>query len=126
MQDEDVWRAVDTMTRLVEPIDAYADAASIREAMKRCRAPFCLRRAKEAMVNFPERRADGNWAAKPIFSKRIPHAVGFATDGPECDLYDKVTRFVKRQSARAAAAKGRRHADRRENASLEGGQRCRI
>jgi superfamily II DNA or RNA helicase len=83
--------------------DAYADVKSIREAMERRRAPFYLRRTKEAMVYFPERRADGSWAAEPIFTKRIPHTVDFQIDGAEFDLYRDVTRFVKRESARAAA-----------------------
>src|SRR5713101_3530714 len=84
--------------------DAYADVRSIREAMDRRRAPFYLRRTKEAMVYFPERQADGSWVAKKIFTKRIPHTVDFQIDGPEFDLYKSVTRFVKRMSARAAAA----------------------
>jgi superfamily II DNA or RNA helicase len=84
--------------------DAYADVKSIREAMNRRRAPFYLRRTKEAMVYFPERRDDGTWAAEPIFTKRIPHTVDFQIDGAEFDLYRDVTRFVKRESARAAAA----------------------
>ena len=83
--------------------DAYADVKSIREAMDRRRAPFYLRRTKEAMVYFPERRGDGTWAAEPIFTKRIPHTVDFQIDGAEFDLYRAVTRFVKRESARAAA-----------------------
>jgi superfamily II DNA or RNA helicase len=89
--------------QLLDP-DAYADVKSIREAMERRRAPFYLRRTKEAMVYFPERRADGTWAAEPIFTKRIPHTVDFQIDGAEFDLYRDVTRFVKRESARAAAA----------------------
>jgi superfamily II DNA or RNA helicase len=84
--------------------DAYADVRSIREAMDRRRAPFYLRRTKEAMVYFPERQPDGAWVAKKIFTKRIPHTVDFQIDGAEFDLYKAVTRFVKRQSARAAAA----------------------
>ncbi len=84
--------------------DAYADVRSIREAMNRRRAPFYLRRTKEAMVYFPERRPDGTWVAEKIFTKRIPHTVDFQIDGPEFELYRDVTRFVKRQSARAAAA----------------------
>ncbi len=84
--------------------DAYADVKSIREAMDRRRAPFYLRRTKEAMVYFPERRADGSWAAEPIFTRRIPHTVDFQIDGAEFELYRDVTRFVKRESARAAAA----------------------
>jgi superfamily II DNA or RNA helicase len=83
--------------------DAYADVRSIREAMDRRRAPFYLRRTKEAMVYFPERQADGAWVAKKIFTKRIPHTVDFQIDGKEFELYRDVTRFVKRQSARAAA-----------------------
>ncbi len=83
--------------------DAYADVRSIREAMDRRRAPFYLRRTKEAMVYFPERRPDGTWVARKIFTKRIPHTVDFQIDGPEFDLYREITRFVKRQSAYAAA-----------------------
>ena len=83
--------------------DAYADVKSIREAMERKRAPFYLRRTKEAMVYFPERQPDGAWASRPVFTKRITHTADFSIDGAELDLYQKVTRFVKRQSARAAA-----------------------
>lgn len=85
--------------------DVYADVKSIREAMHRRRAPFYLRRTKEAMVYFPERQEDGTWAAKPIFTKRIPHAASFNIDGPEFDLYRDVTNFVKGQ-CRAAADLG--------------------
>lgn len=83
--------------------DAYADVRSIREAMEERRAPFYLRRTKEAMVYFPERLPDGTWAARKIFTKRIPHTVDFQIDGPEFELYRNITRFVKQQSARAAA-----------------------
>src|SRR5258708_3370642 len=83
--------------------DVYADVRSIQEAMAQRRAPFYLRRTKEAMVYFPERRPDGTWAAEPIFTKRIPHTVDFHIDGAEFALYRDVTRFVKRESARAAA-----------------------
>ena len=83
--------------------DAYADVRSIREAMDRRRAPFYLRRTKEAMVHFPEREVNGAWTAKPVFTKRIPRTADFVIDGPEFELYKKMTRFVKRQSARAAA-----------------------
>ncbi len=83
--------------------DAYADIRSIRQAMERNRAPFYLRRTKEAMVYFPERQADGTWAAKKIFTKRIPKTVEFQIDHTEFDLYREVTRFVKQQSAKAAA-----------------------
>ncbi len=85
--------------------DVYADVKSIREAMQRRRAPFYLRRTKEAMVYFPERQADGTWASKPIFTKRIPHAAAFNMDGAEFELYCDVTNFVKGQ-CRAAADLG--------------------
>jgi len=87
--------------QLLDP-DVYADVRSIEEAMERRRAPFYLRRTKEAMVYFPERRADGTWVAQKIFTKRIPHTVDFQIDGPEFELYREITRFVKRQSAKAA------------------------
>src|SRR6185295_8389613 len=63
--------------------DAYADVKPIREAMDRRRAPFYLRRTKEAMVYFPERQADGSWVAEKIFTKRIPNTVDFQIDGLE-------------------------------------------
>ena len=55
------------------------------------------------MVYFPERQTDGSWTAKPVFTKRIPRTAAFAIDGSEFELYQKITRFVKRQSTRAAA-----------------------
>ncbi len=83
--------------------DVYADVKSIREAMEQQRAPFYLRRTKEAMVYFPEQQSDGSWTAAPVFTKRFTHTAGFAIDGDEYELYDQVTRFVKRQSLRAAS-----------------------
>lgn len=88
--------------QLLDP-DAYADVKSIREAMEKRKAPFYLRRTKEAMVYFPERRPDGTWVAEKIFTKRIPHTVEFQIDGAEFELYRDITRFVKQQSAKAAA-----------------------
>ena len=83
--------------------DAYADVKSIREAMGRRRAPFYLRRTKEAMVYFPERQPDGEWTAKPVFTKRITKTAGFSIDGDEYQLYRAVTRFVRSQSERATS-----------------------
>ena len=93
-----------SFTRFLQLLDrdAYADVRSIRKAMERQWAPFYLRRTKEAMLHFPERRADGRWAARPVFTKRIPRTASFAIDGAELDLYREVTQFVKRQSRRAA------------------------
>ena len=82
--------------------DVYADVQSIHEAMERRRAPFYLRRTKEAMVYFPERQPDGEWAAKPVFTKRITHTAGFEIAGEELELYEAISQFVKRQSVRAA------------------------
>lgn len=82
--------------------DAFADVKSIREAMDRRRAPFYLRRVKEAMVYFPEQQPDGRWNTQKIFTKRIPKGVAFQIDGAEYELYREVTRFVKQQSMRAA------------------------
>src|SRR5207253_2595522 len=42
------------------------------------------------------------WVAKKIFTKRIPLTVDFQIDGPELQLYSEITRFVKRQSKKAA------------------------
>jgi SNF2 family DNA or RNA helicase len=72
-------------------------------AIDRGQAPFYLRRTKEAMVYFPERQPNGAWVARKIFTQRIPHTVEFQIDGAEFALYQDITRFVKRQSARAAA-----------------------
>lgn len=82
--------------------DVFADVKSIREAMERRRAPFYLRRTKEAMVYFPHREPDGTWVCKKIFTRRIPHTADFRIDGPEFDVYRDISRFVKRESAKAA------------------------
>jgi superfamily II DNA or RNA helicase len=75
--------------RLLDEV-AYADVRSIREAMGRRRAPFYLRRTKEAMVYFPERQPDGHWEARKIFTKRIPRTVRFRSEGTEFELYSEV------------------------------------
>lgn len=83
--------------------DAFADIRSIREAVSQGSAPFYLRRTKEAMVHFPTMQEDGHWAARRIFTKRIPHSVTFEIEDAELELYENVTDFVKRQSRQAAA-----------------------
>jgi len=65
--------------------DANSDVKSIREAMNQRRAPFYLRRTKEAMVYFPELQSDGSWIAKKIFTKRrgvarMPNGRSFEVD----------------------------------------------
>ena len=88
--------------QLLDP-DTFADVVSIQQAMENRRAPFYLRRTKEAMVYFPEQKTDGTWDSHKIFTKRIPHTVDFEIDGPELELYKEVTNFIKEQSAKAAA-----------------------
>ncbi len=83
--------------------DAYADVKSIHEAMKSHKAPFYLRRTKEAMVYFPKCESNGEWRTQPVFTKRISHTADFTIDNAELDLYKDVTRFVKYQSAKAEA-----------------------
>ena len=94
-----------SFTRFLQLLDqdAYADVKSIEQAMERRRAPFYLRRTKEAMVYFPSQDDAGQWAAKPVFTKRIPHTAAFRIEGAEFALYNRVTQFVKAQSRRAAA-----------------------
>ena len=48
-------------------------------------------------------RRTGSGTPKPVFTKRIPRTADFTIDGAEFELYREVTRFVKRQSSRAAA-----------------------
>ena len=57
-----------SFTRFLQLLDqdAYADVKSIEQAMERRRAPFYLRRTKEAMVYFPSQDDAGQWAAKPV------------------------------------------------------------
>jgi len=83
--------------------DAFAHVRSIKDAMREGQAPFYLRRTKEAMVYFPERRENGEWWTRSIFTKRIVNTVSFSLDGAEFKLYQDVTRMVKSISMRAAA-----------------------
>lgn len=84
--------------------EAYADVKSIHDAMERREAACYLRRTKEVMLNFPKPQPDGTWKAVKLFKKRIPHTVAFNLEGEEWDLYEEVTHYVQRQSARAAEA----------------------
>jgi SNF2 family DNA or RNA helicase len=84
--------------------EAYADVKSIHDAMARREAACYLRRTKEVMLNFPKPQPDGTWKAMKLFKKRIPHTVAFNLEGVEMELYQAVTHYVQRQSARAAEA----------------------
>ena len=78
--------------------DVYADVSSLKEAMARNRAPFYLRRTKEALVTFP----DENGVSHKIFTKRDVQTVKFTLDGPEMDFYLALTHYVEDQSIEAA------------------------
>ena len=90
--------------------EAYADVKSIHDAMDQGEAACYLRRTKEVMVDFPKPQADGTWKSVKLFTKRIPHTVAFSLQGAEKDLYNEVTHYVQRQSARAAEAGDERRA----------------
>jgi superfamily II DNA or RNA helicase len=90
--------------------EAYADVKSIHDAMERREAACYLRRTKEVMLNFPKPQPDGTWKALKLFKKRIPQTVAFNLDGEEMALYQAVTHYVQRQSARAAESGDERRA----------------
>src|SRR2546425_8053134 len=74
--------------------DAYADVRSIREAMEHRRAPFYLRRTKEAMVHFPERRAGGPPARPPNLPHPITPTGGLPNDRAGGDPFPPAARVV--------------------------------
>jgi len=80
--------------------DAYANITSLHEAMRRQRAPFYLRRVKEALVTFPD-PATGR--AKNLYVKRDVKTTAFEVDGDEFSFYLALSRYVLDQSAKAAA-----------------------
>lgn len=87
--------------------DVYGDVKSLEEAMHRNRAPFYLRRTKEALVTFPD---PDTGRVKPLFTTRDVQTVEFRIDEDEWDFYDALTRYVEDQSIKAAAedsARGR-------------------
>jgi len=87
----------------------YGNVDSVEEAIRQHRAPFHLRRVKEALVHFPDLETG---AVRTLFTKRKVETIGFASDDEEWELYDALTRYVEDQSIKAAAedsARGRRH-----------------
>jgi superfamily II DNA or RNA helicase len=87
--------------------DVYGDISSLQKAMDERKAPFYLRRVKEALVTFPDPETGH---AKQLFTKRIVKTIPFQIDEDELDFYDLLTRFVEDQSIKAAAddsARGR-------------------
>ncbi len=90
--------------------DAFADVQSIHNAIDEGESACYLRRTKEVMVHFPKLQPDGKWRAVKLFTKRIPHTVAFDLEGEEFALYNAVTHYVQRQSAKAAACDDDRRA----------------
>ncbi|MDW8325184.1 MAG: DUF3883 domain-containing protein [Anaerolineales bacterium] len=87
--------------------DVYGEVASLQEAMRRNRAPFYLRRTKEALVTFPHPETG---VVHKLFTKREVKTIRFDLDGDEFNFYLALTRYVEDQSIRAAAdesARGR-------------------
>ena len=87
--------------------DVYADIKSLDEAIRRHEAPFYLRRAKEAMVSFPD---PDTGKSKSLFTRRNVKTIEFEIDIDEWDLYNSLTEYVQAQSIKASqddSARGR-------------------
>jgi len=87
--------------------DVYADIKSLEEAMRRHKAPFYLRRVKEAMVTFPD---SDTGKPKSLFTRRLVKTIEFEIDSDEWDLYNSLTEYVQDQSIKASqddSARGR-------------------
>jgi len=87
--------------------DVYGDVTSLEEAMRRNKAPFYLRRTKEALVTFPDTETG---QAKKLFTNRKVETIDFQIDDEELDFYDDLTKYVEDQSIKASAddsARGR-------------------
>jgi len=79
--------------------DVYAEVASLQEGIRQNRAPFYLRRTKEALVTFPHPETG---EVHKLFTKRDVKTVRFDLDGDEFNFYLGLTRYVEDQSIRAA------------------------
>lgn len=79
--------------------DVYGDVKSLEEAMRRNRAPFYLRRTKEALVSFPD---PDTGEVRKLFTRRRVETVPFDLSDEEMAFYDELTRYVEEQSAAAA------------------------
>src|SRR3990172_1330297 len=87
--------------------DVYAEVASLQEAIRLNRAPFYLRRTKEALVTFPHPETG---EVHKLFTKREVKTARFDLDGDEYQFYLDLTHYVEDQSIRAAgdeSARGR-------------------
>ncbi|MCL8207346.1 MAG: DUF3883 domain-containing protein [Actinomycetia bacterium] len=79
--------------------DVYGDVKSLEEAMRRNRAPFYLRRTKEALVSFPDPETG---AVKKLFTNRRVESILFDLSDEEMAFYEELTRYVEERSAEAA------------------------
>src|SRR5262249_15194409 len=87
--------------------DVYGSVESLEEAMRRQKAPFYLRRTKEALTTFPD---PNTGHVHRLFTNRDVRTAAFDLDGPELEFYDELTRYVEDQSIRASgddSARGR-------------------
>lgn len=78
---------------LLEP-GMFADVASLAEAAANRENPLFLRRLKEDL-----KKIDGT----PLFPPRQVHTVKFSLSGPERELYNAVTDYVRRHYQKALA-----------------------
>jgi superfamily II DNA or RNA helicase len=79
--------------------DVYGDVKSLEEAMRRNRAPFYLRRTKEALVSFPDPETG---VVKKLFTNRHVESILFDLSPEEMAFYEALTDYVEEQSERAA------------------------
>lgn len=79
--------------------DVYGDVKSLEEAMRRNRAPFYLRRTKEALITFPD---PDTGEVRKLFTKREVKTVPFELTQAEMDFYEELRRYVEEQSMAAA------------------------
>lgn len=87
--------------------DVYADISSLEQAMNDQKAPFYLRRVKEALVTFPD---PNTGKVQSLFTKREVSTTEFNLNSEEGELYDLLTEYVEEQSVRASqdnSARGR-------------------
>lgn len=87
--------------------DVYGDVKSLEDAMCRNRAPFYIRRTKEALVTFPDTETG---ISRRIFTDRKVQTVQFEIDSEEAEFYLALTRYVEDQSIKAKSedsARGR-------------------
>lgn len=88
--------------------DVYGDVKSLQEAMSRHKAPFYLRRVKEALVTFPDVETG---KSKTLFTKRNVSTSSFEITCDEVIFYDALTNYVENQSIKASqdtvASRGR-------------------